>query len=55
MREWEIRRRARRMGRGNSIRLARFSGSTIHPTKRPGQCAGTLSIRAHRLSSAFLA
>jgi hypothetical protein len=40
MREWDIGRRASQMGRGNSIRLARYDQSTIHLTSRPSRALG---------------
>jgi hypothetical protein len=42
MREWDIGRRARGKGMGNSIRLARYDGSTIHPASRPSRALGHL-------------
>ena len=40
MREWDVGRRARGKGRGNSILLARSEESTIHPTLRPLRALG---------------
>jgi hypothetical protein len=40
MREWDIGHRARGTGRGNSIRLARYDESTIHPTGGPDRALG---------------
>jgi len=42
MRAWDIGRRGRGTGRGNSIRLARYDESTIHPTSRHGCALGHL-------------
>jgi hypothetical protein len=42
MREWNIGRRARGTGRGNSILLARYGESSIHPILRPSRALGHL-------------
>jgi hypothetical protein len=37
---WDVGRRARQRGRGNSILLARYDESTIHLTSRPSRALG---------------